>query len=49
MTGLHAAGARCLVDDLDALVLHLHYPTRHRRRSARHARLVEVEVSLDQP
>jgi putative transposase len=27
-----AAAARCLVDDLDALVVHLRYPTRHRRR-----------------
>jgi putative transposase len=33
---LEAAGyttaARCLADDLDALVVHLRYPTRHRRR-----------------
>jgi putative transposase len=33
---LHAAGytaaAKCLADDLDALVVHLRYPTRHRRR-----------------
>jgi putative transposase len=27
-----AAAARCLADDLDALVVHLRYPTRHRRR-----------------
>src|SRR5215203_1791622 len=27
------AAARCLADDLDALVVHLRYPTRHRRRS----------------
>jgi hypothetical protein len=26
------AAARCLTDDLDALVVHLRYPTRHRRR-----------------
>jgi transposase-like protein len=26
------AAARCLADDLDALVVHLRYPTRHRRR-----------------
>jgi putative transposase len=34
--GLERAGftaaARCLRDDLDALVVHLRYPTRHRRR-----------------
>src|SRR5215218_4138816 len=29
--GLNSA-ARCLADDLDALVVHLRYPTRHRRR-----------------
>jgi putative transposase len=29
--GLTAA-AKCLADDLDALVVHLRYPTRHRRR-----------------
>ena len=33
---LHEAGytaaAKCLADDLDALVAHLRYPTRHRRR-----------------
>ena len=28
----YTAAARCLSDDLDALVVHLHYPTRHRRR-----------------
>ena len=28
----YTAGARCLGDDLDALVVHLRYPTRHRRR-----------------
>jgi putative transposase len=27
-----AAAAKCLADDLDALVVHLRYPTRHRRR-----------------
>jgi transposase-like protein len=27
-----AAAARCLADDLDALVVHLRYPLRHRRR-----------------
>ena len=30
--GGFTAAARCLADDLDALVVHLHYPTRHRRR-----------------
>jgi putative transposase len=28
----YTAAAECLVDDLDALVVHLRYPTRHRRR-----------------
>src|ERR671923_289354 len=28
----YSAAARCLADDLDALVVHLRYPTRHRRR-----------------
>jgi putative transposase len=28
----YAAAARCLSDDLDALVVHLRYPPRHRRR-----------------
>ena len=28
----YTAAAKCLVDDLDALVVHLRYPTRHRRR-----------------
>jgi putative transposase len=28
----YTAAARCLADDLDALVAHLRYPTRHRRR-----------------
>ena len=28
----HTAAAKCLTDDLDALVVHLRYPTRHRRR-----------------
>jgi transposase-like protein len=28
----YTAAARRLADDLDALVVHLHYPTRHRRR-----------------
>src|SRR3954454_20973755 len=28
----YTAGARCLCDDLDALVVHLRYPTTHRRR-----------------
>src|SRR6187401_1715395 len=31
-TGGFTAAARCLADDLDALVVHLRYPTRHRRR-----------------
>jgi transposase-like protein len=30
--GYTAAAARCLADDLDALVVHLRYPPRHRRR-----------------
>jgi len=30
--GGYTAAARCLADDLDALVVHLRYPTRHRRR-----------------
>src|SRR4051812_38465816 len=30
--GGFAAAARCLADDLDALVVHLRYPLRHRRR-----------------
>src|SRR5215217_1839853 len=30
--GGFSAAARCLADDLDALVLHLRYPPRHRRR-----------------
>ena len=28
----YTASAKCLADDLDALVVHLGYPTRHRRR-----------------
>ena len=28
----YTAAAECLADDLDALVVHLRYPTRHRRR-----------------
>ena len=28
----YAAAAKCLADDLDALVVHLRYPPRHRRR-----------------
>jgi putative transposase len=28
----YTAAARCLADDLDALVVHLRYPLRHRRR-----------------
>jgi transposase-like protein len=28
----YISAARCLADDLDALVVHLRYPTRHRRR-----------------
>jgi putative transposase len=28
----YSAAAKCLADDLDALVVHLRYPTRHRRR-----------------
>jgi hypothetical protein len=31
--GCQAAAARCLSDDLDALVVHLRYPLRHRERS----------------
>ena len=31
--GGFTAAAKCLADDLDALVVHLRYPTRHRRRS----------------
>ena len=27
-----SAAAKCLADDLDALVVHLRYPPRHRRR-----------------
>ena len=30
--GGFSAAARCLADDLDALVVHLRYPVRHRRR-----------------
>src|SRR5215210_6846493 len=30
--GGYTAASRCLADDLDALVVHLRYPTRHRRR-----------------
>jgi putative transposase len=30
--GGFTAAAKCLADDLDALVVHLHYPPRHRRR-----------------
>jgi putative transposase len=30
--GGYAAAAGCLADDLDALVVHLRYPPRHRRR-----------------
>jgi len=29
---VEVAAARCLREDLDALVVHLRYPTRHRRR-----------------
>jgi transposase-like protein len=28
----YTTAAKCLADDLDALVVHLRYPTRHRRR-----------------
>ncbi len=28
----YTAAAKCLADDLDALAVHLRYPTRHRRR-----------------
>jgi transposase-like protein len=28
----YTAAAKCLADDFDALVVHLRYPTRHRRR-----------------
>jgi transposase-like protein len=30
--GGYTAAAKCLADDLDALVVHLRYPLRHRRR-----------------
>jgi transposase-like protein len=30
--GGFTAAAKCLADDVDALVVHLRYPTRHRRR-----------------
>jgi putative transposase len=30
--GGYTAAAKCLADDLDALVVHLRYPPRHRRR-----------------
>jgi transposase-like protein len=30
--GGYTAAARCLADDLDALIVHLRYPPRHRRR-----------------
>jgi putative transposase len=32
LDGGFTAAAKCLADDLDALVVHLRYPTRHRRR-----------------
>ena len=31
-TAGYTAAAKCLADDLDALIVHLRYPTRHRRR-----------------
>jgi transposase-like protein len=31
-TAGYTAAAKCLTEDLDALVVHLRYPTRHRRR-----------------
>jgi hypothetical protein len=31
-TAGYTAAAKCLADDLDVLVVHLRYPTRHRRR-----------------
>ena len=34
--GGFTAAARCLADDLDALVVHLRYPVRHRRQMAQH-------------
>ena len=34
--GGYTAAAKCLADDLDALVVHLRYPTRHRRRWRSH-------------
>jgi hypothetical protein len=34
----YTAGAKCLADDLDALVVHPRYPTRHRRSGARPTR-----------
>jgi hypothetical protein len=33
----YASAARCLADDLDALVVHLRYPHRYRKRGARPA------------
>jgi putative transposase len=38
------AAAKCLADDLDALVVHLRYPTRHRRRW-RSANLLERSLA----
>jgi transposase-like protein len=37
----YTAASRCLADDLDALVAHLRYPTRHRRRRWRSTNLLE--------
>ena len=40
----YTAAAKCLADDLDALVVHLRYPTRHRRRG-RSAHLLERSLA----
>ena len=40
----YTADAKCLADDLDALVVHLRYPTRHRRRW-RHTNLLERSLA----
>jgi putative transposase len=49
----YTAAAKCLADDLDALVVHLRYPTRHRRRwrstdeNVKDATIVSGRVSGD--
>ena len=40
----YTAAAKCLADELDALVVHLRYPTRHRRRW-RSANLLERSLA----